>query len=263
MTSSEKIAIIYHELFNYTLSKDELKKWTAGSKLVLKRHSKQSFRVNKVQKIDEINIAKMRIAKDASSVLQKVPTVLFVGITGSLAMNNAKKESDIDLMVITQHQTLWLTRLFVMAILFLSGFKLRRAGIKDEQDKLCLNYWIDESALKWEGPQNAYIAHEIAQVIPLVNKKNIYEQWITKNKWIYAYWPYAIHRENKKKKQSQKSTMSSLLYPLNVLVFLIQKGYMSSKITRETVTLSKAHFHPYDWGQKVLIILKKKGVIEV
>ena len=63
------------------------------------------------------------------------------------ALNNAKKNSDIDLLIITSKNTLWTTRIISFALLKFAGFKLRRAGDKNEKDKLCLNMWLDESDL--------------------------------------------------------------------------------------------------------------------
>jgi predicted nucleotidyltransferase len=264
VTKQEYISLVYHDLFSYILSKDELKRWVGGKK----------FRLEKLVKIQNLKTAispqqkrnriasekKLVIAQHAATLLEKIPFVLFVGITGSLAMNNAKPESDIDFMVITRNDSLWITRILSLLTLSIHHSRIRRARNRDEKDKLCLNLWIDEGALHLpDMPRSAYTAHEVAQVIPLVNKNKTYEKWLQKNKWVADYWPHAVTIPSPNMNFTKKSTLLSIV---NTFAFFIQRLYMGRKITRETVTLHTAYFHPFDWGEKILKELKKKGVIE-
>lgn len=260
MTDKQRIAILYHSVFNFTLSKEELKKWEAGPKLVLKKRTKKLKVITK-KTIDHENLRKLQIAQKATSLLSKIPTIKFIGITGSLAMNNAKTESDIDLMVITKANTLWVSRIAAYILLKIKKIELRSPKVKDEKDKVCLNLWLDENDLVWGEVKNAYIAHEISQVIPLLNKGKTYEKWISLNLWIFDYWPKAVDIKTTKNRKNRKT--NPILVVLNVLLYLLQRVYMNSKITRENVSLTHAFFHPYDWGEKVMKELKAKGIFEV
>ena len=205
---------------------------------------------------------KRAVAKRAAGYLSKIPFILFVGISGSLAMNNAKPQSDIDLFIITQKNTLWISRFFSLVLLSLNHFSLRRAHNKNERNKICLNLWIDQNALTMpDMPQNAYTAHEIAQVVPLYNKMGTYSQWISKNDWVNGYWPHAISLSPNTLRKSSSSTSRILVF-LNTVFYVIQRMYMHGKITREKVTIHYAYFHPFDWGEVVMKELKKKGIVE-
>ncbi len=243
-------------------------KWTAGEKLKLKPGSVipklSPLSKSEQNKLEAIQKQKLLIARKAANLLSHIPTILFVGVTGSLAMENAKKTSDIDFMIITSAHSLWITRAISLLILFLSGFSLRHAGVSEEEDKLCLNLWIDTNVLDWSQSRNAYIAHEIAQVIPLVNKGKTYDLWIKKNKWIFEYWPYALPFPRVGSVIYQRNIfLHQILLLLNIGMFYLQLLYMNKKRTREIVNLHEAYFHPYDWGEKIMKKLTKKGVIEV
>ena len=108
---------------------------------------------------EEKNIHKKKliIARKATNLIAKIPTVKFVGITGALAMNNAGRNSDIDLMIITKNGCLWTTRLISYLLTWLFGFKTRRPKNRLEKDKLCLNMWLDESSLVWDKKTEIYI----------------------------------------------------------------------------------------------------------
>jgi len=53
---------------------------------------------------------KIKIAEKIALILRKIPWVKMVGVTGALAMRNAEKKDDIDLLIIAVKNRLWLTR---------------------------------------------------------------------------------------------------------------------------------------------------------
>ena len=59
---------------------------------------------------------KWRKAIIVSKALSHIPTVVLVGVTGGLAMENAKIDDDIDLYCVTDNGTLWITRLLVTVL---------------------------------------------------------------------------------------------------------------------------------------------------
>ena len=264
--------MLYHDIFNYKLSEENLQRWTAGPKLDIRKNSKGRVKALEskgtyTKSLPRVNENKLKIAKKAARALSLLSSVTFVGVTGSLAMRNAKPESDIDLMIITKTGTLWSTRLLVYVFLFASNLKVRQPRNSNEQDKLCLNVWFDESKLAWIGPQNAYTAHEIAQVVPLLVRGEIYVRWIDANRWIFDYWPHSLAT-----KQSPHEVLSPIenvtlldmcCMVLNTVCFWLESRYMSGKITRERVTLHYAFFHPFDWAERVMHLLQLKGVTEV
>ena len=273
MTEQEYIAVTYHDIFKFQLSAEELNRWNAGPKLKVnqkfKSRLKQKLVLKQNQNLSEDAKYKLKIARDASLLLSKIPSVLFVGITGSLAMNNAKSDSDIDLLVITKANFLWPSRILSLLLLKMKGFKIRKARDANEKNKLCLNLWLDESSLDLPSmPHNAYSAHELSQVVPLVQKNNIYANLISQNKWILGYWPNAISQtlssdSSNLKAESANTLFEFVLISINIVFFVVQLLYMKPKMTRESVTLSSAFFHPFDWGEIVMKKIRTKGVFEI
>lgn len=269
LKSSEKRSIIYHSIFNYPLTETDLKKWTCKYKFDFNQKKIQFKKVNGfyVLKGQEKNIKKrlnnekyskkkLIIAQKASSLISKIPTVLFVGITGSLAMMNANKDSDIDLMIITKRETLWITRPFVYMLLMLFNFKIRVPKTLDEKDRLCLNLWLDEDSLIWSTKtRNIFTAHEMCQINPIISKEFIYNKLINSNRWIYKYWE-GVNVQNNLKVGKKKETLI-LVKLLNFLLFNIQMFYMKNKITSEKISLEKALFHPNDNSNDILNTINK------
>jgi len=164
--------------------------------------------------------------------------------------------ADIDFLIITTSNTLWTTRLFTYAILFLFRIKTRRPNKEDEKDKVCLNIWLDEDDLVWsKDARNAYTAHEIGQIVPLVNKNFTYENFINKNIWIKDYWPNAagVGQRSKIKDQSKSFSLYYVLCSMfEPIARWFQLAYMRKKVTREVVSKTRAIFHPIDWSKHVL-----------
>ena len=272
LRSDEIASLIYHDIFDYPLTQGELIKWKAGHRVINHQTSTISHRdglyflkgregiVYKRVLRERISKRKLLIAKLAVKILRFIPAIKMIGITGALAMQNADENSDIDLVIITKRGTLWTTRLFSYLVTWLLGIKTRKPKDNDQKDKLCLNIWLDESALIWtKKDRNIYTAHEIAQIIPLVNRDKIYEKFLYKNKWIKEYWPNAVRISSmqhvagsRERKTILHVTSYLLLKVVEQLAFRLQYQYMKSKMTREVVTKNRAIFHPNDWGKVVI-----------
>jgi predicted nucleotidyltransferase len=270
LSNSERISVVYHDLFDYPLSFSDLIRWQAGKKLIDIENTAEVTSKNGYYHLEgregliykrllrkRISLKKMKIAKNASRILAFLPGVKMVAVTGSLAMENSSEGSDIDLLIVTRSGSLWTTRLISYFALKVMNYAIRSPKGKEQKDKLCLNMWMDESDLLWlKKDRNLYTAHEIAQIIPLINKDKTYEKFILKNKWVQDFWPNSI-RVNKGDRVRNKNNVHFSLFdfPLQViekLAFQFQYWYMKLKITREVVTRTRALFHPQDWGKVVL-----------
>ncbi len=262
--TSETASILYHDIFDYPLNAREIIRWRVGKRgLYLFKKTKEVLNKDGLYCLkgkggllykralrERISNRKTEIAKKNASLLAKFPTIKGVFITGALAMNNAKEESDIDLMVLTKKNRLWLTRLLLYFVLRIVNYEVRKPNDKNQRDKLCLNIWLDESALSWsKKDRNIYSAHEIAQVNPIVDKENIYQRFLQKNRWILDYWPNSVRIEDTKYKIKGNVNTNNLL---ERIPFWIQYKYMAKRITKEKIGLHKAIFHPTNWGKVVL-----------
>ena len=270
---SEKLSVYYHDFFDYPLTFADLIKWNTSGNFLPKRYTipincqsgcyllqgREGLIYKRVLR-SRISTKKLEIARKASDVLSLIPSIKMVAVTGSLAMGNAGDESDIDLMVIVKKGTLWTTRVVAYLFIWLSGIQTRRPSDKNQIDKLCLNLWMDEADLVWKRQdRNLYTAHEMAQILPLVNRNKAYEKFLYKNKWILKFWPNAVkirRMQHVVGSMRKRSILHSTFYiPQSIvekLAFWLQYNHMKLKITREVVTPTRAIFHPQDRGKVVL-----------
>lgn len=274
LSTSKRISIFYHDLFDYPLTKTEIEKWATGKRVLSDKYRVSSIKTKKgyyflkgkegsiLKRLarEKSSVKKLKIARRAGRLLTKIPTVKMVGITGALSMKNANEDSDIDLLIVTSHGLLWTTRLLSYFLFLALGFRIRRPKSSEQKDKLCLNMWLDESDLIFRK-RNIFTAHEVTQIIPIVNKDKTYEKLLWKNRWVLDYWPRAVTRKylvsGTKYQVSKKSLIHNTLNLLlntviEPIVYKLQYRYMRSKITRETITKTRAIFHPYDWSAEVL-----------
>jgi len=261
LTSENLFSIYYHSLFEFPLTTLELVKWQPGRKFRNKSlnipyeyndgyffsRSKKGFLVKRMFKRRE-SFRKVEIARKTARILKRIPYIKCIAITGSLAMFNAVEDSDIDLMVITSKGGLWFTRLLSLLLLSISGVKIRRYGRNDEKDRVCMNIWLDESSFAWpKNDRNFYTAHEIAQIIPVINKDHNFQKFMYKNSWVKDFWPNATKiTEVKVEKPTHNFFQTNLGRLIEKVSFRLQRFYMQKKITREVVRKNRAIFHPID-----------------
>jgi len=274
MKPSKTISLIYHDYFDYPLTQEELVKWQVSLKFQLKSYQLPATSscdgyfflkghddlVTLRQNREIISQKKLIIAHHTASLLKFIPTIKMVGITGSLAMNNCHEKSDIDFMIVTSRGTLWTTRLFTLLFLKFMRVPVRSRGDKNEKDKLCLNIWMDENDLVIHE-HNLYTAHELAQVVPLINRGKTYERLLLQNFWIKNFWPNAV----KFTKNISSKKLPITHYPLitavfEKIVFRFQYQRMKKSITNETVTRTRAFFHPINWSKKLESHLTKSNI---
>lgn len=242
-------AVIYADLFGYPLTVAEAKLWAirkAGEKYSLEKFNQATEIVN---------------------LLKLIPTIEAVFLTGSVAAKNAKKNADVDLMIITSQNTAWLTRSLVFLFLKI---------IKKFKNPICPNIFLDVNHLEIKE-KNLYTAHEVLQVKCLYDKNNIEKLWLQKNKWTKDYLPkaykfnkanlpisnYSMNTNQPRFDRGQPMTKSDIGYWIlkfwilvigfiEVFAFIFQYLYMKKKITHERVGWGYMFFHPNNVAGKIL-----------
>lgn len=120
-------------------------------------------------------------ARRLAAAVAHLPFVRMVAVIGSLTTNNARSpDDDIDLLVVTTVGRVWLTRTMIIGLVRLAALR----GIE-----LCPNYILSERRLAM-GPDDLYIAHELAQMIPLYGRR-AFADLLAANAWLSAYLPNA------------------------------------------------------------------------
>lgn len=260
--------LIYSDIFDFPLTKEEIWKFLIGKKIdkktfekeleatVLERNHKFYFLsqreeiVARRSKKKEISRQKIRIAKKIIEKLSIISTVLFIGISGGLALENSDEKDDIDLFVITSENTLWITRLLLVLLLIV--MRQYRGRGKKESQKICLNMLISEKALMFEKDRrNLYTAHEIAQLKPIFNRNNMYKKFLNANQaWVSRFLPNAIDKVTNYK--SGIKERKSPLFIFEKVAKFVQLIYMKKHRTREVVSDHLLAFHPFEYKNYVL-----------
>jgi hypothetical protein len=134
----------------------------------IQKHGQYLYSGNKggidIGAIQESNMAsnkKLRQLDDVYSSFHINPFICFVGVTGSVAANNANEEDDIDVFIISYPHRLWICRLITIVLLTLRGAR-RTPRSTDVKDKVCCNLWFDGADLQVPRErQTVFTAREI------------------------------------------------------------------------------------------------------
>lgn len=202
--------------------------------------------------------AKLVLAKKVADLLRRIPTVELIGVSGSLAMENAKEADDIDLFFICAPGSIWITRLLVTVILSFLKLRRKRKEIVTK-DTICTNLFLDGNFLEMpSSKQNLYIAHEIVQMKPLFAKQHVYETFLGSNRWVRTFLPTALEQGGEVHVFSP-SPFGFLLQVSEYFARNLQLWYMKNHRTIEVVTTKVIAFHPEDYTMKVLTNFTKRS----
>lgn len=227
---------------NIGYKKEEVAAFVQKKKIKLVKKEKKDFLKKKITRVQQLSKRHFAGFED----------VIMVGITGSVAAGYPKKDDDIDLIIITKKNTLWLTRLKWKLHCLIKKIPERKFETKETENEFCFNLWLDEKALKLpKQKQNLKSAVDLILMKPILNKNKIYERFIYENMWAKKYVAVGYGLKNKKgawkrktKDKKEKNFIEkSFLYFLNLVAFLGQYFYMKRKIKNEKVGLHFAFFH--------------------
>jgi hypothetical protein len=112
-------------------------------------------------------------------IIKRFPFVRAVLVTGSLSKNSSDKTSDLDFMLITANNRLWIARTMLMLfkkIFFLNSYKF-----------FCINYYITENNLTITE-HNIFTATEITTIKATYNSA-LMERFIKENAWVKEFFP--------------------------------------------------------------------------
>jgi hypothetical protein len=215
------------------------------------------------------NQLKWEKARKASMWLKVIPTISLVGVTGGLAMNNAKLQDDIDILLVVKSGSLWTTR-FLATLLIELVARRRRPEESEISDSICLNMFMTEDALGIPNTeQDLYGAHEVLQMVPLWEREGTYHRFLQANSWVKQFLPnaweekwtiYNVQCTNKRLSFFQIFLRFTLyiLYTVEPLAKRIQLWYMGRHRTTERISDSALMFHPHDARIWVRYALRKR-----
>lgn len=195
-------ALAYFDIFNYPLTQEEIYNYidqpvpveVVMATLLRLVEEKRIFRLGNFYSLQQ-DVALhtrrtmgnhkaevlLKTAYKVGGFLYQFPFVRGIGISGSLSKNFADQQTDIDFFIITRSNRLWIARTLMHL------FK-KLTYITGHQHWYCMNYYIDEEALRIDE-QNIFTATELITLIPVCGNgalHNFYHQ----NNWVADYFPH-------------------------------------------------------------------------
>lgn len=176
MTSLEEsilATVVYHDLLNYALSAYEIwayllrhpqmsnTAWSLGDVVCALDESeilqaqlttqKGLYVLQGREELIDLKLKRKKLADDKWKktarifrVLSAVPFMRGVWVSGSLAMENSREESDVDVIVVARSGRIWTVRTFLTVLTWFLG--AHRHGHKTA-NRICLNHYITDNSL--------------------------------------------------------------------------------------------------------------------
>ena len=141
------------------------------------RHELRSTRADRRQ----ISRRRWVSARRAGRLLGALPFIRFVAVSGSLAVDEADADADIDLFLVTADGRLWLARRLVVGVVRLAALV---------KVPLCPNYLVAESAIELDD-RTIFVAHELAQLVRVGGAAS-QSALIARNAWAARLLPNAF-----------------------------------------------------------------------
>jgi len=244
--------------FTYKKIRKELEKLVDEGvvKKIKNRFMLKGIKTHDVSKREKYTREIIEKYKEKIKLLKKVPWVKMIAVTGSVANYDAKEGDDIDLLIVTEKNRLWITRGFVFLIL-----KIINELPKDKSKRnICPNIFLDENNMAWsKKKRNLYVAQNIISMQPFSWRDDTYFKFINENDWIRKYYKnFNLNYQGRKTKIKKDSPLMALL---EKIARKKEMEYMKKDITTEVVNPKLIHFNKNDSTKKILSkykeILKK------
>lgn len=261
--STERIitAVSYSDVFDYPLTEEEVLAWSgvrsfppghirglvrAGGFVV--RAGREKI-ITLRKKRARIAVAKWARARRVGALLGRIPTVMLVGVTGGLSVNNADTRDDIDIFIIARRGTLWSTRLATTLLADFLGLR-RKPGSLEVADKICLNMFMSDDALSLPvSERDLFSAHEVLQMVPVFDRQDTYNTFLRANRWVARFAPNMWKRVGKGMGASRLEDPSYTVAVFRLfeqVVRACQLWYMGQRRTSEVIRQGVIRFHPRD-----------------
>jgi hypothetical protein len=148
--------------------------------------NKRKQRYNQAQK-------KYKKAMFVLKIFRYIPWIRMIAVGNVIGASNWKKESDIDLFIITKAKRIWISRFFCILITLVLRLRPKENNI---QDKICLSFFISEEQmniqslkLRRQEQDDKYFTFWLSQLMPIYDKDDCYKEFIKENQWIFEYLP--------------------------------------------------------------------------
>lgn len=127
---------------------------------------------------------KWKKLKPVFNLLILTPFVRGIFVSGSLAMENSKDDSDVDIIVVARCGRIWTVRTLLTLLTGVLG--VRRHGEKTK-DRICLNHYITDESLRIPF-ESLYNAESYAHLLNIyIEDDGIFHRFQEANSWLADY----------------------------------------------------------------------------
>ena len=201
--------LAYFDIFEYPLTLLEIHKWLWKYKVDDLAEIKQAVQTDEriehqngfyylkgnalhvATRLERYRLAEQKIksVRKYITFLSLTPWVKGIFLCNTMAYQNSRKQSDIDLLVITKPGTVWTTRFLMTS--FTKLLKIR-PSVKKTEDTICLSFFLtldnlNIEKLKIHPQRDIYLTYWVDQVLPIYQTKDVYNQFRRANNWIKKY----------------------------------------------------------------------------
>jgi len=203
------------------------------------------------------NIKYLKRANLVARILEIVPAILLVGVSGSLSREEAVRASDIDFFIVSRRGQIFTSRFWAKAVSFLM-LSFRRKGARNYAGKICLNYFLSEDSLDFK-PHNDKVVFHYQKSIILFSRGNLLNRLIEKNRWLKPQFNLSNHRKRMDYRQKYKGiALEKLLKKIQLKKIFNDPDYKKNK-NGIIISDLELRFHP---KKKMRYGLDKKGTIQ-
>lgn len=146
-----------------------------------KEHEKFKKYFHIKDNLSEIDRAFLEKTKKYTHYIKWIPGIKMVAVWNSISMNAGTPESDIDLFIVTNKDTMWINRIvitFIFSILWVRKTDKKHAGM------FCLSFFATTEWMNfknWKIQDDIYLYFWIVYLKPILNYDNTYEHFLQIN----------------------------------------------------------------------------------
>lgn len=188
---------------------------------------------------------KWKKAKKIIRTLQAVPYLRVVIVSGSLALNNPRSESDIDLLIIAQQGRIWTCRALTTLFFGLIG-KYRRGSLT--KDRFCPNHYLTDRSLEITF-RSLYNAQTYTHLTPVWQASpDLYSRFQETNQWLRDYLIFYPESQTGYLKEIKSSRLFNLIRKIQEFILDSQLGngleFILKRIQQNRIKKDRLTYQP-------------------
>lgn len=177
------------QFLNIKISYKDLRDFLKDNKLIQKEgfyflENREGLIATRQNRYREAN-KKVALAYKRIKLISWLPWIKLICLANIIGPHNLKRESDLDLFIVTKDNRLWLTKLIATVLVALMHW---RPTEQHSADKLCLSFLVDETSLDLNdcliNEDDWYFSYWLAGLRPLYGDEATYQKLLLENAWL-------------------------------------------------------------------------------